>query len=278
MTETIGGLVSQGKERLGDTSETPQLDSYLLIGEVLGRPREWLIAHSEEAVCSGHAARIQSLFARRYIGEPVAYIRGYQSFWQRDFYVNQDTLIPRPDTELLMEITLARFGPQRIKVVDLGTGSGALAVSLAAERPDWQILGTDISKSTLAIARKNAGSLLNVNFLLGSWFTNIKGQFDLIISNPPYIRNTDPHLLALKFEPARALTAGGDGLDCIRQIIRNCHEHLAPGGHILFEHGYDQQEAVIQLLITAGLIEVQGFRDLQGQPRAVIARSNDLER
>jgi release factor glutamine methyltransferase len=177
-----------------------------------------------------------------------------------------------------MEITLARFGQQPLKVVDLGTGSGALAVSLAAERPDWQILGTDISKSALAIARKNAGSLANVNFLPGSWFTSIEGRFDLIISNPPYIRKTDLHLQALKFEPLRALTAGDDGLDCIRKIIKNCHEYLIPGGHILFEHGYDQQETVIQLLVTAGLIEVQGFRDLQGQPRAVIARSNDLER
>jgi release factor glutamine methyltransferase len=278
MTETVGGLVSQGKERLGDISETPQLDSYLLVGEILARSREWLIAHAEEAVCSVDEARVQALFARRYAGEPVAYIRGYQSFWQRDFCVTRDTLIPRSDTELLMEITLARFGQQPLKVVDLGTGSGALAVSLAAERPDWQILGTDISKSALAIARKNAGSLANVNFLPGSWFTSIEGRFDLIISNPPYIRETDLHLQALKFEPPRALTAGDDGLDCIRKIIKNCHEYLIPGGHILFEHGYDQQETVIQLLVTAGLIEVQGFRDLQGQPRAVIARSNDLER
>ena len=278
MTETVGGLVSQGKERLGDISETPQLDSYLLVGEILARSREWLIAHAEEAVCSVDEARVQALFARRYAGEPVAYIRGYQSFWQRDFCVTRDTLIPRSDTELLMEITLARFGQQPLKVVDLGTGSGALAVSLAAERPDWQILGTDISKSSLAIARKNAGSLANVNFLPGSWFTSIEGRFDLIISNPPYIRKTDLHLQALKFEPLRALTAGDDGLDCIRKIIKNCHEHLIPGGHILFEHGYDQQETVIQLLVTAGLIEVQGFRDLQGQPRAVIARSNGLER
>ena len=278
MTETIGGLVSQGKDQLGDISDTPLLDSYLLIGEVLARSREWLIAHAEEAVCSVDQIRIQALFARRHIGEPVAYIRGVQSFWQRDFCVTRDTLIPRPDTELLMEITLARFDQQSIKVVDLGTGTGALAVSLAAERPGWQILGTDISKSALAIAKKNAGTLANVNFLVGSWFTNIEGRFDLIISNPPYIRNTDPHLQALKFEPAGALNAGDDGLDCIRQIINNCHEHLVPGGHILLEHGYDQQEPVIQLLVNAGLTEVQGFRDLQGQPRAVIARSNDLER
>ena len=278
MTETVGGLVSQGNERLGDISETPKLDSYLLVGEILARSREWLIAHAEEAVCSVDKARVQALFARRYAGEPVAYIRGYQSFWQRDFCVTRDTLIPRSDTELLIEITLARFGQQPLKVVDLGTGSGALAVSLAAERPDWQILGTDISKSALAIARKNAGSLANVNFLPSYWFTSIESRFDLIISNPPYIRKTDLHLQALKFEPQRALTAGDDGLDCIRTIIKNCREYLLPGGHILFEHGYDQQEAVIQLLITAGLIEVQRFRDLQGQPRAVIARRNGLER
>jgi release factor glutamine methyltransferase len=278
MTETIKGLVSQGKERLSEISETPQLDSYLLIGEVLAMPREWLVAHAEETVCSSDEVRIQELFARRYIGEPVAYIRGYQSFWLRDFCVTRDTLIPRPDTELLMEITLARFGQQPIKVLDLGTGTGALAISLAAERPDWQILGTDINKSTLDVALKNAGSLANINFLSGSWFTNIGGRFDLIISNPPYIRNTDPHLQTLKFEPTQALAAGHDGLDCIREIVNNCHEHLVPGGHILFEHGYDQQESVIQLLIASGLIDVQGFRDLQGHPRAVLARSNDLER
>jgi release factor glutamine methyltransferase len=278
MSETIGGLVSQGKEQLAESSDTPQLDSYLLIREVLARPREWLIAHAEEPVCSVDQTRIQALFARRHVGEPVAYIRGYQPFWKRDFFVTRDTLIPRPETELLMEITLARFGQQPRKVVDLGTGAGALAVSLAAERPGWQILGTDISESTLAIAKKNAGTLTNVSFLTGSWFTNIDGRFDLIISNPPYVRNTDPHLRALKFEPARALTAGDDGLDCLRKIIKNCHEYLIPGGHILFEHGYDQQEPVIQLLVNAGLTEVEGFRDLQGQPRAVMARSNYLER
>lgn len=278
MTETIGGLVSRGKVQLDDISETPQLDSYLLVGEVLARPRAWLIAHAEEAVCRVDQVKVQALFDRRHRGEPVAYIRGHQSFWQRDFCVTRDTLIPRPDTELLMEIVLDRFDEQSIKVVDLGTGSGALAVSLAAERPSWQILGTDISKSTLAIAKQNAGTLANVKFLAGSWFSNIEGQFDLIISNPPYIRNTDPHLRALKFEPTLALTAGSDGLDCIRKIVKNCPKHLFPGGHVLFEHGYDQQETVIQLLVNEGLTEVQGFNDLQGQPRAVIARSHELER
>ena len=278
MTETIEGLARQGKELLDDISDTPLLDSYLLIGEVLTRPREWLIAHSEETVCSVDQIQVQALFARRQMGEPMAYIRGHQSFWRRDFCVTCDTLIPRPDTELLMEITLARFDQRLIKVVDLGTGTGALAVSLAAERAGWQILGTDISESTLAIAQKNAGALADVNFIASSWFNNIQGRFDLIISNPPYIRNTDPHLQALKFEPTGALKAGEDGLDCIRHIVNNCHDHLVVGGHILLEHGYDQQESVIQLLINAGLTEVQGFRDVQGQPRAVIARSNDLER
>jgi release factor glutamine methyltransferase len=277
MTETVGGLVSQGKVMLTDISDTPQLDSYLLVGEVLARSRAWLIAHAEETVCAVDQTRIQTLLARRHAGEPVAYIRGLQPFWQRDFCVTGDTLIPRPETELLMEITLERFNQEPRKVVDLGTGTGALAVSLAAERAQWQILGTDISAGALAVAKKNAGTLPNVSFLESSWFTDIEGQFDLIISNPPYIRNTDPHLRALTFEPVRALTGGDDGLDCIRQIIDNCHEHLVPGGHILFEHGYDKQESVIQLLVNAGLTEVEGFTDLQGQPRAVIARSNHLE-
>ncbi len=278
MTETIGGLISQGKDQLADTSDTPQLDSYLLVGEALGRTRAWLIAHAEEPVCTVDQTRIQALLARRHVGEPIAYIRGFQAFWQRDFSVTPDTLIPRPETELLMTITLARFDRKPRNVVDLGTGTGALAVSLAAERPDWQILGTDISADTLAVAQQNAGTILNVSFQQSSWFTDIEGQFDLVISNPPYIMNADPHLDALKFEPMGALTAGDDGLDCIRQIINSCHEHLAPGGHILFEHGYDQQKAVIQLLKHSGFTEIEGFCDLQGQPRAVIARSNNLER
>jgi len=277
MTETVGGLVRLGKALLTDISDTPQLDSYLLVGDVLARSRAWLIAHAEETVCAVDQTRIQTLLARRHAGEPVAYIRGIQPFWQRDFCVTIDTLIPRPETELLMEITFERFNQEPRKVVDLGTGTGALAVSLAAERAQWQILGTDISAGALAVAKKNAGTLLNVSFLQSSWFIDIEGQFDLIISNPPYIRNTDPHLRALKFEPVRALTGGEDGLDCIREIIDNCHEHLVPGGHILFEHGYDQQEPVIELLVNAGLTEVEGFTDLQGQPRAVIARSNHLE-
>lgn len=278
MTETIGGLISQGKEQLADTSDTPQLDSYLLVGEVLARPRAWLIAHAEEPVGTVDQTRIQALLGRRHAGEPIAYIRGFQPFWQRDFCVTTETLIPRPETELLMEITLARFDQKPRNVVDLGTGTGALALSLAAERPDWQILGTDISATTLAVAQKNAGAIHNVNFLQSSWFDDIEGQFDLIISNPPYIRDADPHLKALRFEPTRALTGGDDGLDCIRQIINTCHEHLVTGGHILFEHGYDQQESVVQLLTNSGFTAVEGFCDLQGQPRAVIARSDNLER
>lgn len=278
MTETVGDLIRYSKERLADASETPQLDSYLLVSEVLSRPRAWLIAHADESVCRVDQTRVQALIARRHAGEPIAYIRGIQPFWQRDFYVTPDTLIPRPETELLMEITLARFDRKARKVIDLGTGTGALAVSLAAERPDWQVLGTDISANALAVAQKNAGTVPNVSFLESSWFSDIQGQFDLIISNPPYIRNSDPHLEALKFEPARALAGGDDGLDCIRQIINSCHEHLTPRGNILFEHGYDQQEAVVQLLRISGFTEVEGFSDLQGQPRAVIARSDNLER
>ena len=272
MTKTVGKLLDIGCKLLANVSDTPKLDSSLLIAEVLAKSREWLVAHTDESVGAEEEAEVHSLFSRRQNGEPIAYIRGYQPFWKPDFVVTRDTLIPRPDTELIVEIILSRFSEDSIKVADLGTGSGALAVSLGAERSKWKILGIDISESALSVAKQNAGELENVRFSLGSWFSNVKESFDLIISNPPYVRSGDRHLTALKFEPTLALAAGEDGLECYRQIIKGCNEHIIPGGYILFEHGYEQQRALEKLLLNAGFIGVEGFKDLHGQPRAVIAR------
>jgi len=272
MTKTVGKLLDIGCKLLANASDTPKLDSSLLVAEVLAKSREWVVSHTDESVEAEEEAEVHSLFLRRHDGEPIAYIRGYQPFWKRDFVVTRDTLIPRPDTELIVEIILSRFSEDSIKVADLGTGSGALAVSLGAERPKWKILGIDISESALSVAKQNAGELKNVRFSLGSWFSNVKESFDLIISNPPYVRSGDRHLMALKFEPTLALAAGEDGLECYRQIIKGCNEHIIPGGYILFEHGYEQQRALEKLLLNAGFIGVEGFKDLQGQPRAVIAR------
>ena len=272
MTKTVGKLLDIGCKLLANASDTPKLDSSLLVAEVLAKSREWVVSHTDESVGAEEEAEVHSLFLRRHDGEPIAYIRGYQPFWKRDFVVTRDTLIPRPDTELIVEIILSRFSEDSIKVADLGTGSGALAVSLGAERPKWKILGIDISESALSVAKQNAGELKNVRFSLGSWFSNVKESFDLIISNPPYVRSGDRHLTALKFEPTLALAAGEDGLECYRQIIKGCNEHIIPGGYILFEHGYEQQRALEKLLLNAGFIGVEGFKDLQGQPRAVIAR------
>ena len=273
MTKTVGKLLDIGCKRLANVSDTPKLDSSLLVAKVLAKSREWLIAHAGESVGHEEEAEVQALFSRRASGEPIAYIRGYQPFWKHNFVVTRDTLIPRPDTELLVEIILSRFSEHSIKVADLGTGSGALAVSLGFERPEWKILGIDISEGALAVAKQNAGELRNVHFSLGSWFTNVKESFDLIISNPPYVRSGDRHLVELKFEPTLALNAGEDGLECYKQIIKHCNKHMTPGGHILLEHGYEQQGKLKKLLLNAGLTNVEGFKDLHGHPRAVLARS-----
>ena len=240
-TPTIRDLLNQGSVQLKNISDTPALDSQLLLTEVTGQSRAWLYAHDEQSVSSDLQDQYCTMLQQRSEGKPVAQLLGRQGFWQRDFKITSDTLVPRPETELIVETVLARFDHQAKRVIDLGTGSGAIAVSLAAARPAWEVTATDISEAALSIARENATGVPNVRFQLSDWLTDIDATFDLIISNPPYLATDDEHLAALRHEPARALISGSDGLEAIREIIREAPACLNQGGWIMLEHGYTQQ-------------------------------------
>jgi len=253
-------------------------DAELLLAHVLGRSRSWLYAHGDAELEADAAARFQALLARRRAGEPVAYLTGHRGFWQFDLQVDPATLIPRPDTELLVELALKRMPADRpLRVADLGTGSGAVALALAHERPRAAVIATDASTGALAVAEANARSLGlgNVQFRHGDWFAPLAGEtFDLVASNPPYIADDDAHLDQgdLRFEPRSALASGADGLDAIRRIVADAPGHLLPGGWLLLEHGWEQGEAVRALLAAAGLDEVDTARDLEHRDRVSFGR------
>lgn len=236
--------------------------------------RAWLITHDDALLDFSTAQAFATLCQRRASGEPLAYIVGSKAFFGLDFRVDQRVLVPRPDTETLVEwaLELARTPSDPAKVLDLGTGSGAIALALKHSRPDWQVIAVEASADALAVAQSNALRLgLNVDFIQSSWFDampkpdtamNDSGKFDLIVSNPPYIVEGDPHMAALAHEPKQALTSGADGLDDIRQIIQQAPDYLQPGGWLLLEHGYDQAGAVRELLTQRGFTQVQSRLDL----------------
>nr|WP_286948188.1 peptide chain release factor N(5)-glutamine methyltransferase [Pseudomonas sp. UBA6718] len=259
------------------TSPTARLDAELLLAAVLGKPRSYLRTWPEHEPGAEQLAAFAALLERRRAGEPVAYILGHQGFWSLDLEVAPHTLIPRPDTELLVEtaLQLAPATPQR--VLDLGTGSGAIALALASERGGWQVIGVDRIAEAVALAERNRQRLKlgNAEFRQSSWFDGLAGErFDLILSNPPYIAADDRHLGEgdVRFEPLSALVAGVDGLDDIRQIIARAPRHLQAGGWLLLEHGYDQAEAVRELLAAAGFTAVDSRRDLGGHQRISLGR------
>ncbi|MDH0143739.1 peptide chain release factor N(5)-glutamine methyltransferase [Aquipseudomonas alcaligenes] len=258
-------------------SPTARLDAELLLAAVLGKPRSYLRTWPEHEPGAEQLAAFAALLERRRAGEPVAYILGHQGFWSLDLEVAPHTLIPRPDTELLVEtaLQLAPATPQR--VLDLGTGSGAIALALASERGGWQVTGVDRIAEAVALAERNRQRLKlnNAEFRQSSWFDGLAGErFDLILSNPPYIAADDRHLGEgdVRFEPLSALVAGVDGLDDIRQIIAQAPRHLQAGGWLLLEHGYDQAEAVRELLAAAGFTAVDSRRDLGGHQRISLGR------
>jgi release factor glutamine methyltransferase len=253
-------------------------EAELLLLHVLGRERSWLFAHATDVLDPATAAAFAGLLQRRMAGEPVAYLLGRRGFWTLDLAVSPATLIPRPETERLVELALERLPDDRpLWVADLGTGSGAIALALATERPQAQVLATDMSSSALAVAGANARhhALPNVGFRQGSWYAPLAAErFDLIASNPPYIASDDPHLARgdLRFEPASALASGHDGLDDIRQIIDGAPGHLLPGGWLLLEHGWDQGEAIRALLDARGFVEVATAVDLEQRDRVSLGR------
>jgi release factor glutamine methyltransferase len=253
-------------------------DARWLLAHAAGRSQTWLYAHARDPVPDGVAARFESLVARRAAGEPVAYLTGVRGFWGFDLAVTPATLIPRPETELLVELALARLPAKDARVVDLGTGSGAIALAIARERPDAVVLATDASVDALTVARANAKALglTHVRFARGDWYAPLDhARFDVIASNPPYIEDADPHLAQgdLRFEPASALSSGADGLDAIRILAAGARVHLAPGGWLLIEHGLAQGAAVRALFEQAGLVEVATARDLEARDRVTLGRA-----
>lgn len=252
-----------------------RLDAQLLLLHVLGRPdndRGWLLAHDNDGLPREAADRFRDLSLRRATGEPLAYLVGSKEFYGLQLQVDARVLVPRPDTETLVDWALETLAvpgmPAGARVLDLGTGSGAIALALKKNRPALDVTAIDASAGALAVARRNAQRLgLDVRLIEGSWFENVSGPFDLIASNPPYVAAGDPHLAALTHEPQSALAAGPDGLNDIRSIIAQAPAHLRGQGWLLLEHGYDQAGAVRALLVAQGFGQVQSRRDLAGVER-----------
>jgi release factor glutamine methyltransferase len=258
-------------------SPTARLDAELLLAAALGKSRSYLHTWPERIVPTEAAVAFAGFLQRRRDGEPVAYILGQQGFWKIDLEVAPHTLIPRPETELLVEAALQLLPATPAQVLDLGTGTGAIALALASERPVWQVTAVDRVPEAVALAERNRERLhlANARVLESHWFSALAGErFDLIISNPPYIAAADPHLSAgdVRFEPASALVSGADGLDDLRLIISQAPEQLNTGGWLLLEHGYDQAGAVRELLARHGFEQVESRQDLAGHERISLGR------
>lgn len=247
-----------------------RLDAQLLLARRLDRPRSWLIAHDDAEVQPAIERQFRDDIAQRAAGVPLAYLVGEREFHGLRFTVTPAVLVPRPDTEGLVDWALQLLADRTApRVLDLGTGSGAIAVSIAHARPDAAVTATDIAADALAVAQRNAhGNGVRIEWLCGSWWNALPGRrFELVLSNPPYIAGDDPHLPALVHEPRHALTPGGDGLDALRVIVAGAPAHLVPGGHLLVEHGYDQGPSVRALLVAAGFDAVTTRQDLAGHDR-----------
>ncbi len=253
--DTCEHLLCQAAQRIA--GDSPRLDAELLLSHVTGLSRTSFRAWPERVLAPDQVAGFETLVAKRTQGEPIAYLLGHQEFWSLPLAVSPSTLIPRPDTECLVETALALSLPREARVLDLGTGTGAIALALASEQPDWRVSACDCVDDAVALARRNARALgLPVEVAQSSWFSGLAPEkFDLIVSNPPYIASDDHHLDEgdVRFEPASALVSGRDGLDDIRLIVEQAPQWLAEGGWLLLEHGYDQAAAV------AGLLQARGF-------------------
>ncbi len=263
----------QTSHQFQDKLETPRLDAEILVGAVVQFTRTQLFSHSEKILTTSEELLLADYVNRRLQGEPVALILGYKEFWSLKLKVTGDTLIPRPETEDLVEWILSNFPKEKpLHVADLGVGTGAIALALAQERPLWEIAATDYSEKALAVAKENANAhqLENVSFYQGSWCTALpKGGYDVIVSNPPYIAEGDPHLEQLTYEPYSALASGKDGLLAIKTIIKEAPRYLVEGGALIIEHGFDQSEAVVALMQAGGFLNVIDHNDLAGLARFI---------
>lgn len=276
MSGTIRATLAATAAVLGGAEAGREAEILLL--HVLRQPRAWLYAHADDDIDPAVGRRVHELVSRRAAGEPLAYITGRREFWSLDLAVSPAVLIPRPETELLVELALLHI-PQstQVDIADLGTGSGAIALALARERPKARVLASDSSAAALAVARGNAARLGigNVEFAQGDWWDAVPGrQFDLVVTNPPYIAAADMHLKQgdLRFEPGTALASGPDGLDAIRAIVAAAPAHLRGGGWLLLEHGLDQARAVRELLRENAMVDVVTARDLERRERVTSGR------
>jgi release factor glutamine methyltransferase len=275
MVMNIADSLKLGTRMLSVHSDSPRLDAELLLAKVLGLSRAALIAHDDAALAADRIRAYADMIARRTAGAPVAYLTGTREFWSLNLRVSPAVLVPRPETEVLVEQALnLKLRDEPCAVLDLGTGSGAVALAIAAERGGWKVTGTDLSPQALGLARENAQvlHLSNVDWCAGSWFDAVPARrFDLIVSNPPYVASGDPALAALSAEPALALDAGPTGLEALDAIISQSAAHLHERGWLLLEHARDQAPAVAAMLARQGFTGIRNVADLSGCPRVTLA-------
>ena len=272
----LDAAIADAAAQLSRVSESPRLDAEILLCRSIDMPRSYLFAHPEDELDELTAARFGSAVERRKSGEPMAYIMGTKEFWSHELLVSPATLVPRPETELLVDLALREI-PRKAEwqVLDLGTGSGAIAIAIAGERKMCRVTAVDVSEAALAVARENVRAHAPGNVVLeaGNWTEPVRDQrFDVIVSNPPYVRSDDAALRALRHEPRAALAAGKDGLDAIRALAAECGSVLKETGVLLIEHGAEQQAAVAELLARHGWTDICCHNDLAGLPRVTVAR------
>lgn len=262
----------QSIQEIITNSQIPRLDTRVLLSHVTGFNATRLITHDDYILTTEQQANYVSLVQRAIAGEPIAYLIGYREFYGRNFKVTTDTLIPRPETELMIEEAL-RLAPEGAKLIDLGTGSGAIAITTKLERPDIDVAAVDKFIATLTVAQENASLLkAKISFIKSDWFTNITDKFDIIISNPPYIESHDQHLLALGYEPQHALTDFADGLTHIRSIVQQSTLHILNGGWLLIEHGYNQKQQVQEIFIQHKFNNIMTKQDYANLDRYTIGQ------
>ena len=283
MSETVSirRALRDAAARLAPVSESPRLDAELLLCRAIDMPRSYVFAHPDEALDDAALERFSHTVERRLCGEPLAYITGTKEFWSLELMVTPATLVPRPETEILVEVAL-RAIPQsgNCRVLDLGTGSGAIALALATERPLSEITAVDIRAEALEVAKINARELgiANVEFLEGNWIEPVADRiFDVVVSNPPYVAADDPALELLGAEPRSALVAGEDGLGAIEILVRECQAVLPDGGVLIFEHGSTQAESVKERLLRYAWVDIRCHNDYAGLPRVTVARKPQVQ-
>jgi len=275
---TVTELLLQAEQSI-NCSDSARLDAEILFCDVMQFNRSRIYSHPEQIVPDDKSVLFQSLIAQRQQGRPIAHLTGKKEFWSLQLAINEYTLIPRPETELLVETALQLVPDDTtFNILDLGTGSGAIAIAIASERPNCKIVATDINTNALTMAKKNAETyqLQNIQFYISDWYRDIPSQsFDLIVSNPPYIKQDDEHLSQgdVRFEPEIALVAGADGMQAINMILENAKNYLASDAYLLIEHGYDQRSLVEEAFLKHDFKQLKTFQDLSGQDRMTIGQS-----